>query len=133
MIRVGLRLTLNGGREAAIRLVVTSAAVALGVGLLLVTLAGMDAVHAQDARTAWLNTSSHNLRPSVDERTSDPLWATATLDQYRGSTIDRIDVAATGTRSPVPPGISRLPGPGEFFASPALTRLLASTPRARLG
>ena len=55
MIRLGLRLTLNGGREAAVRLAVTSAAVALGVGLLLVALAGMNALNAQNARTAWLN------------------------------------------------------------------------------
>ncbi len=34
MIRLGLRLTLGGGREAAARLVVTAIAVALGVGML---------------------------------------------------------------------------------------------------
>ena len=33
MIRLGLRLTLSGGREAAARLVVTAIAVALGVGM----------------------------------------------------------------------------------------------------
>src|SRR5437660_4648795 len=120
MIRVGLRLTFNGGREAVIRLVMTAAAVALGVGLLLVTVAGINAVHAQNARTAWLTTSEHNVRPSVDEATADPLWGLANLDEYRNLSIDRVDVAATGPRSPVPPGISRLPGPGEYFASPAL-------------
>ena len=35
MIRLGLRLTLGSGREAALRVLVTAAAVALGVGLLL--------------------------------------------------------------------------------------------------
>ena len=39
MIRLGVRLTVNGGREAVARLIVTAAAVALGVGLLLVTVA----------------------------------------------------------------------------------------------
>ena len=58
MIRLGLRLTLNGGKEAAVRLVITSAAVALGVGLLLIALAGMNAINAQNARSAWLNTGS---------------------------------------------------------------------------
>ena len=74
MIRLGLRLTVSGGREAAIRLAVTAAAVGLGVGLLLLTLAGINALHAQDARSAWLNTSTHNARPSVNEATSDPVW-----------------------------------------------------------
>ena len=133
MIRLGVRLTVNGGREALVRLVVTAAAVALGVGLLLVTVAGINAVQAQNRRIAWLSTSAHNLRPSVDEATSDPLWATAALDEYRGSTIQRIDVAGTGPRSPVPPGIPGLPQAGQFYASPALARLLRTTPAAELG
>jgi hypothetical protein len=54
VIRLGLRLTLNGGREAAARLAVTAAAVALGVGMLLVTLAAINAIQAQDARGVWL-------------------------------------------------------------------------------
>ncbi len=32
----------------------------------------------------------------------------------------------------MPPGIPRLPGPGEFYASPALSALLRSTPAAEL-
>ena len=96
-------------------------------------MAGINAVQAQNRRIAWLNTSSHNLRPSVDEATSDPLWATAALDEYRGSIIQRIDVAATGPRSPVPPGIPGLPHAGQFYASPALARLLRTTPAAELG
>ena len=58
MIRLGLRLTLNGGKEAAVRLAIIVGAVALGVGLLLVALAGMNAINAQNARSAWLNTGS---------------------------------------------------------------------------
>ncbi len=44
MIRLGLRLTLGGGREAAARLVVTAIAVALGVGMLLGALACLNAL-----------------------------------------------------------------------------------------
>jgi hypothetical protein len=133
MIRIGLRLTVAGGREAIIRLVVIAAAVAIGVGLLLAALAGTNAVHAQSSRAAWLTTSDHNRGASVNESTSDPLWAMATLDEYRGTVIERVDLAATGPRSPVPPGIPRLPGPGQFYVSPALSHLLASTPKAMLG
>jgi len=43
-----------------------------------------------------------------------------------------VDLAATGPDSPVPPGIPQLPGPGEFYASPALSALLSSTPRDEL-
>jgi len=53
MIRLGLRLTFSG-REAALRLAIMTAAVAIGVGLLLIALAGMNAINAQNDRTAWL-------------------------------------------------------------------------------
>ena len=132
MTRLGLRLTLATGREAIVRLVAIAAAVGIGVGLLLTSLAGIHAVHAQSTRTAWLTTSKRNLRPSVDEATTDALWAMAASDQFGASLIERVDLAATGPRSPVPPGIPELPRPGEYYASPALARLLASTPRSEL-
>jgi len=58
VIRLGLRLTFGGGKEAAVRLAVTVAAVGLGVGLLLIALSGINAINAQNARTAWLNTGA---------------------------------------------------------------------------
>ena len=63
MIRLGLRLTLAGGREAAVRLVVTAAAVALGVMLLLAALAGINAVNAQNGRYAWLGSGAASITP----------------------------------------------------------------------
>jgi hypothetical protein len=133
MIGLGLRLTLNGGKEAAVRLVMTAAAVALGVGMLLITLAGINAVNAQNGRYAWLETGagSASARPAVP--TADPLWWLLSADEYRGQIIGRIDVAAMGPHSPIPPGIPQLPGPGQFYASPALSELLHSTPSAELG
>jgi hypothetical protein len=62
----------------------------------------------------------------------DPLWWMLGRDSFDGEDIGRIDVAATGPGSPVPPGIAALPGPGEFYASPALSELLSSTPSEQL-
>ncbi|MFJ6217305.1 FtsX-like permease family protein [Streptomyces sp. NPDC092296] len=129
MIRLGLRLTLSSGREAAARLAVIAAAVALGVGLLLSTLAALNAVGTQNDRYAWLNTGMARQDPTAGV---DPLWWLLQADGFDGKTIGRVDLAATGPHSPVPPGLPRLPGPGEFYASPALSRLLAGTPRAEL-
>lgn len=144
MIRLGLRLTVGGGREAAVRLVVTAAGVALGVGLLLVALSGMNAINAQNARSAWLNSGvpdvqapvpvDHGASPPAARAAAntDPLWWQFGIDYFGGKSIDRVDVAATGADSPVPPGIGHLPGPGQFYASPALSRLLAATPADEL-
>jgi hypothetical protein len=141
VIRFGLRLTFRAGREAATRLVITTAAVALGVGLLLITLAGINAVNTQNARYAWLNTNGAAPPPggrgsaaaSPGASASDPLWWLIRADDFHGQVIGRVDVAATGPGSPVPPGIPRLPGPGQFYASPVLGRLLRSTPAGELG
>ena len=128
MIRLGLRLTVNGGREAIVRLVITAAAVALGVTMLLITLAGINAVNSQNARYSWLETGAAATRPSGKA----PAWWLLSADEFRGTIIGRVDVAATGATSPVPPGIAHLPGPGQFYASPALTTLLRHTPSNQL-
>jgi hypothetical protein len=132
MIRLGLRLTLGSGRDAALRVLVTAAAVALGVGLLLFALAGVNGLRAQTDRGAWLDTSPHTAGPASDSAVSARLWWLLTVDQFRNQVIDRVDVAATGRRAPIPPGIPHLPGPGEFYASPALAHLLASAPAGEL-
>jgi hypothetical protein len=129
MIRLGLRLTLGSGREAALRVLVTAVAVALGVGLLLASLAGVNGLHAQTNRGAWLDTSAQASRPTSK---SAQLWWLSSTDQFANLAIDRIDVAATGPNAPVPPGLPHLPGPGDYFASPALTTLLRSVPANEL-
>ncbi|HLN07326.1 MAG TPA: hypothetical protein VK217_13675, partial [Acidimicrobiales bacterium] len=117
MIRLGLRLTLRSGREAVSRVLVTAAAVALGVGLLLAALAGGNGLHAQTDRGAWLDTSAQASRSTLGSSTSDRLWWLSSTDQFGNEAIDRVDVAAAGPTAPVPPGIPHLPGPGHYYAS----------------
>jgi hypothetical protein len=133
MIRFGLRLTLRTGREATVRLAITAAAVALGVTLLLITLAGINALNAQNARAAWLSTSANNAQTGFSQAAPDPLWWLSSADQFASQPIYRVDVAATGPRSPALPGLPHLPGPGQFYASPTLSQLLRSTPASQLG
>jgi hypothetical protein len=125
MIRFGLRLALAGGREAAARLIIIAAAVALGAGMLLAVIAGVHAVDAQNARYIHMNATTG---PSG----ADPVWWRTALDGFAGEDIYRIDVAVTTANPPVAPGLARLPGPGEFYASPALDRLLRSVPHEQL-
>jgi hypothetical protein len=133
VIRFGLRLTLRSGTEATARLALTAAAMALGVVMLLITLAGINALNAQNARAAWLGTPAGNARTGFGRPAPDPLWWLSSADQFGSQTIYRVDVAAAGPRAPVPPGVRRLPGPGQFYASPALGQLLRSTPASQLG
>ncbi|WP_332108099.1 hypothetical protein [Phytohabitans suffuscus] len=116
MIRFGLRLALASGREAVVRLVVIAAAVALGVGLLLTAIAGINAVQAQNLRYAWLN--SGLVGETTGPEAADPSWWVLRDDYFQAQRIGRLDIAATGPDSPVPPGIPRLPGPGSTTCRP---------------
>jgi hypothetical protein len=151
MIRLGLRLAVSGGREAVVRLVIVAAAVGIGVGLLLTVIAAVNAVGVQNDRYAWLDTGTPAASAPVQgvvgvvrqqrraasggattATSRDPLWLLFTTDAFDGQTIYRADVAATGPASPVPPGIPRDPGPGQYYISPALGSLLRSAPADEL-
>ena len=133
MIRLAGRLTAGGGREALVRLLLTAAGMALAVTLLLSAAVAFPALHAHDVRGAWTQTNPHNQRPAQDERTTDPLRWEQSTEHVEGHDILRVDLAALGPRSPVPPGLTRLPAPGEVAVSPALRRLLDRTPGDELG
>ncbi|MFF4213211.1 FtsX-like permease family protein [Streptomyces sp. NPDC001796] len=128
MIAFALRLAVGGGREAIARLVMIAAAVAVGVGLLLSTFASMNAVERTNQRQVWLDTGAESRTASAD-----PLWWRPHGDYYDGKSLTEVDVAATGPTSPVPPGLTHLPAPGEYYASPALAELIRETPTDQLG
>ena len=130
MIPLGLRLAVSG-REAITRLVILTIAVGLGVGLLLTAVAAINAVSTWNGRHAWFWTGSA-WSPAGPATGAAPLWWHPSNDTFDGRTIDRFDVAATGASSPVPPGISHDPGPGQYYASPALVALIRTTPANQL-
>ncbi|GAA4606525.1 hypothetical protein BJY16_005877 [Actinoplanes octamycinicus] len=130
MISLGLRLAVAGGREALTRLVVLAAAVALGVGMLLATVAGIHAVKSQNLRYAWLNSGVTSAATGPEAR--DPALWVIREDYFDGHPMARVDVAVSGPDGPVPPGLAALPGPGEYVVSPALDRLLHDRPADQL-
>ncbi|GGX65290.1 FtsX-like permease family protein [Streptomyces anandii] len=130
MIAFALRLAISGGREALARLAMIAAAVAIGVGLLLSTFASMNAVERTNQRQVWLDTGAAS---RTEQAPADPLWWWPHGDYYDGKSLTEVDVAATGPTSPVPPGLTHLPAPGEYYASPALAKLIRGTPADQLG
>ncbi len=132
MYRLGARLTLRSGREPLARLIVTAVAVAFGVAIMLAVLADFNAFKTTNNRPAWENTQGQALTAGYASVTNAELWNYGN-DIYLGQTIERLDVAGLGPSAPVPPGISRLPGPGQYYASPALAALIRSTPPDELG
>jgi hypothetical protein len=130
MVRLGLQLTLRSGREALVRLVITAAAVGVGVALLLGVLAEFHAFQANANKACWSCTTGKPVPSPLPSR--GELWNDS-VDFYQGQTITRLDVAALGQDAPVLPGIAHLPGPGQYYASPALAALLRTVPADQLG
>lgn len=126
-IALGIRVALAGGRESLARVALMAAGVGAGVLLLLLTLSAMPVLQTHVDRLAWHRTTERSAPTAAD-----PAMWLAVTDHYAGRDIIRVHVAALGSRPPVPPGIDRLPGPGEVFASPALAGLLAEAPEDQL-
>ncbi|MGH3283546.1 MAG: hypothetical protein ACRDPD_02480, partial [Streptosporangiaceae bacterium] len=132
MISLGLRLVVNGGREAVTRLVILTVAVGLGVGLLLTAVAATNAAVTWNNRHAWFWTGTSSVVPHTAAAGTAPLWWHPVGDFFDGRQIERFDVAAVGASSPVPPGLPRDPAPGTYYASPALAALIHDTPASQL-
>jgi hypothetical protein len=116
-IFLGARLALAGGRT---RLVLTAAGVGLGVALLLVAASIPNMLGARRDRNA--------ARSDLSRSAGSLLVADADTEFRR----DEIRGRLIKGRGPAPPGVARLPRPGELVVSPALAKLLASRDGALL-
>jgi hypothetical protein len=126
-ILLGLRMMFSGGRESLVRMVLMATGVAVGVPLVLLVFTVVPIMQNHTDRLAWHRTTVASPPTAPDHA----LWLAVT-DRYAGRDIVRVHVAALGPRPPVPPGVERLPGPGEKLVSPALARLMQSVPDDQL-
>jgi cell division protein FtsX len=132
-----IRLVLFGRAAAYGRLLGIVAGVAIGMAFLLILLGAYVHMPERDTRAAWLSTpepAPGAMAPSDVAPTSDgvDLWRYGY--DYRASTpIEVVWVASTPTSTVALPGGVRPPRPGEYYASPALARLIASLPADQLG
>jgi hypothetical protein len=131
MLRLGWQFTVRSGREGVTRLLITGAAVAVGVAIMLCVLADFHAFQATSNRPCWECTQGTLVSAAPAPARGAELWNYGD-DIFRGQTIERLEVAALGPDAPVPPGVSRLPGAGQYYASPALAALIRTTPRDQL-
>ncbi|MEV7133171.1 FtsX-like permease family protein [Arthrobacter sp. NPDC093128] len=143
-----LKLAVVGSRSSYGRLAGISVGVAVGVCLLLLLWGGANGLNARDERGAWLRETgspSVSIAPSAGDPTASgpatpvPLTADTVLmrtnpvEVFRDQLINRRDFAAVGASTVKIPGIAGPPAPGEYYASPALQRLIETTPQDQLG
>jgi hypothetical protein len=127
---LGCRLALAGGRRQLGRMVLIAVSTGLGVAVLLLAASVPVMWNARLDRPALVLLAAQPSGPA-DPPGVVPLHIAYAGTEYRGEQIDgfylRGDAGAL-----VPPGIDRLPGPGEVYLSPALARLLGSEQGALL-
>ncbi|KOG53264.1 membrane protein [Streptomyces virginiae] len=128
-LALGTRFAFGGGREGWIRTLLTGVGVGLGVALLLISTAIPGALAARYERGDARSTLN-------SERADAPGPGTLLIARigqtYRHKDIEGHMVRAEGPDAPLPPGLERIPGPGEMALSPALDELLKSSDGALL-
>lgn len=117
---LGARLTLAGGRTGLTRTLITALGVGIGVAALLLA-ASLPTIRAeqQDRRQASAAVLAQPGQP-------DALLVGDVRTEFRGDDVLGRLVRAEGAGAPVPPGLPRLPAPGEVYVSPALAERLAT-------
>ncbi|MEJ2857242.1 MULTISPECIES: ABC transporter permease [unclassified Saccharothrix] len=120
---LGVRLAVGGSRTSWARLALTAAGVGLGVVVLLL------AASVGPAREA----KSERVRAADPVAAGDdaPLRARDVVVSWQGRRIVGVELAATRADAPTPPGVGRLPQPGEVVVSPELLDLIRTDDSVR--
>ncbi|GIG92522.1 ABC transporter permease [Plantactinospora endophytica] len=129
-LALGARLVFAGGRSGVSRTLMTVVGVGLGVALLLTSTSISTMMDGRSERAAARDDQFYGVdEPPPGDRTV--LVAVADT-VYRDEAIRGRLLQPEGARPPLPPGLTRLPGPGDMVVSPALARLLDSPDGALL-
>jgi hypothetical protein len=126
-LRLALRV-LRVDRRTRTSAILTAAGVAVATGLVLLLVALPGATQARAQRALWQEPSF------ADSGTqSAALLMATTTDHTGGQEITRIDVAVEHPSTvELPPGVPKLPGPGEVLVSPALGKRIHALPASQL-
>ena len=121
LVALGLRLAVAGGRPAWVRLTLMGFGFAVGCAVLLGAVSIVPALQTRDARQFVRYPDQRITRRQVEEQGALLTWWKT--QRFQDLTIAAWAVEARG-EAPVPPGLDRIPGPGEIYASPKLAETL---------
>ncbi|MEV5599161.1 ABC transporter permease [Streptomyces sp. NPDC052496] len=120
---MGMRFAVGSGREGWTRTALTAVGVGLGVALLL----GASSVpNLLSARSERSNARNIELTEQEAPRSDSSFLFHRVGSQFRGESVDGVLLRPEGGHPVLPPGVDRMPGPGEAVVSPALKKLLDS-------
>jgi hypothetical protein len=123
---LGLRLLMRGGRGNRVRFALMTVGTAIGVCCLALVLTIPAILDAHDARTAARDPQA--LQTSV----AHPTLVLERTNPFGSKPYTRVFIARGTQHTPAPPpGLRRLPRPGQVFVSPALRTAIRHTPGLR--
>jgi len=130
-IVLGTRLALRGSRA---RVAVTALALAFAVAFLLAVLGALPARQAKLDRLAERVPVSVGSEVAGEQQAAPPVLRLSggIFSTWRGRTLSGHQVVDAQDGTILPPGVSRLPRPGELVVSPDLARALAGPHAAEL-
>jgi hypothetical protein len=125
-LQLALRV-LRVDRRTQVSTVLTALGVAVATGLVLLLTSLPYATQARAERTLWQH-------PSGYSESGGQVSFASSDDQVDGQVITRVDVAPLVDPADIelPPGIDRLPAPGEMLQSPELAHLASTLPASEL-
>ncbi|WUH91245.1 ABC transporter permease [Streptomyces sp. NBC_00433] len=127
-LTLGARFAAGGGREGWTRTALTAVGVALGVALLLLASAVPAMMDARDQRRVARDTVSMGETVKPSDHT---FLLAETGTTYHGKDITGVLLHPDGPAAEPPPGVAAMPPTGQMIVSPALKKLLASSPLLR--
>jgi predicted lysophospholipase L1 biosynthesis ABC-type transport system permease subunit len=119
LLGLGAKLATAGGRPSWIRLTLMAVGFMVGSALLLSAASIVPALHALDVR----RDSIYGIEVGPRAHNALRVWG---IPQSFGDLDVRTSVVEPIGKAPVPPGLSRVPGPGEIFASGRLAEMWSS-------
>jgi hypothetical protein len=117
----GIRLAMGARRSGWLRLALTAFGTGIGVLVLLFAASVPHVVSQHHTR------SEAPLQQTTRVAGVAPLRQAEVYTDYHGDSVNLDYLQPTGANSPLPPGLSRLPGRGEVVLSPVLAKLLESS------
>lgn len=124
---LGVRFAAKGGREGWVRTLLTAVGVGLGVAVLLAATGVPSLMHNRDQRNVVRAPHVMGMGSPVPSKPGDHTFVFSDASvEYRDDTIGGYQLRAEGEHPALPPGVSRMPGPGEMVVSPALKDELKS-------
>ncbi|MEU8954246.1 FtsX-like permease family protein [Streptomyces sp. NPDC048518] len=120
---MGMRFAAGGGREGWIRTILTAVGVGLGVALLLGAASVPNLLQNRDDR-AFARTPHASMDDKPPKASDTTVLVRDTGTVFRGRTATGMFLKADGAHPVLPPGLDKIPGPGEMVVSPALRDLL---------